>query len=84
MLQDKFAIAWVVAVELKAGLADDQGLEQRLALGEWHIRDVAAVQMQDVETVVDDMNAALAVACGLGLGEARQAVVVDAQSSPSR
>ena len=34
MLQDEFAVAGVVAIELKAGLVRDQGLKQRLALDE--------------------------------------------------
>jgi hypothetical protein len=32
VLQNEFAVAYVMAVELKAGLADDQGLKQPLPL----------------------------------------------------
>ena len=34
MLQDEFAVACLVAVELKAGLVCDQWLQKRLALDE--------------------------------------------------
>jgi hypothetical protein len=32
VLQDEFAVACMVAIELKAGLVGDQGLKKRLAL----------------------------------------------------
>ena len=56
----------------------DQWLEERLALDELEARDVPAVKMQEIESVIDEVHAALAVGRRLGLGEARQAGVVDA------
>ena len=34
--------------------------------------------MQEIERVIDEVHATLAVGCGLGLGEARQSGVIDA------
>ena len=43
MLQDEFAVACLMAIELKAGLVCDQRLKKRLALDERQTRDVPAV-----------------------------------------
>jgi hypothetical protein len=51
--QDEFAIACFVAVELKAWFACKQRLENRLALDELKIGDVPAVEIQEVEGVID-------------------------------
>ena len=45
---------------------------------------VPTVEMQKIEGVVDKAHAALAVACGLRLRKARQAILANARSSPSR
>ena len=78
MLQDEFAVARLMAVELKAGLVCDQRLKQRLALDERQARDVPAVEVQEIEGVIDELHAALAVGRRLGMGEARQSGVIDA------
>ena len=78
MLQDEFAVAGVMAVELKAGLVCDQRLKQRLALDERKARDVPTVEMQEIESVIDELHVALAVGRRLGVGEARQSSLVDA------
>ena len=78
VLQDEFAVAGVMAVELKAGLVCDQGLEQRLALDERKVRDVPAGKMQEIESVKDELHVALAVGRRLRLREARQSRIVDA------
>ena len=61
MLQDELAVASVVAVVLKAWLVCDQGLKQRLALDEREVRDVPAGNMQDIESVINEVHAPLAV-----------------------
>ena len=78
MLQDEFAVARLMAIVLKAGLVGDQRLQKRLALDERQTRDVPAVEVQEIEGVIDQPHAALAVGRRLGVGEARQSGVVDA------
>jgi hypothetical protein len=77
VLEDEFAVARVMAVVLKAMLVCDQWLEQFLALDEFEIRDVPPADMQEIEGVIDDVNAALAVGGRLSAGEARQSGIVD-------
>ena len=74
----EFAIAGVVAVELKAELVGDQRLEQRLPLDERQPQGILAVKVEEVEGVVDEPRAAFAVGCSLGAGEAGQFGVIDA------
>ena len=68
MLQDQLAVACVVTIELKAGLADDQRLKKRLPLDEWKLGDVPICQVQEIESVIDDVNAALAARVWAKLG----------------
>ena len=67
MLQDQLAVACVVTIELKAGLADDQRLKKRLALDERKLGDVPICQMQEIESVIDEW-AALAARVRAKLG----------------
>src|SRR5262249_49757676 len=73
----EFAVACFMAVELKSELVRDQGLKQRLAFDERKVRDIPIVKMQEIKGVVDEPRTALAVGRRLGLGEARQAHVID-------
>jgi hypothetical protein len=84
VLQDDLAGTCLMAIELKAELADDERLKECLALDESQTRDVPAVKMQKIESVVDDLRFALAVGGCLGKGKARQSSVITQQSSPSR
>src|ERR1700722_364923 len=72
VLEDELAVASLMAVELNARLACDQGLKKRLALDKRQARDVPAVKMQEIEGVIDEPHLALAVGRCLGVGEARQ------------
>ena len=72
MLQDELAVSRFMAVELEAGLVCDQWLEQLLAPDEREARDVPAGKMQEIERIIDEMHAALAVGRRLGVGEAWQ------------
>jgi hypothetical protein len=78
VLQDKLAVAGVVAVELKAELAFYDRLKECLAFDEGKSRDVAAVEVQDIERVIGEPCSAFAVRCGLGMSEARQSRFVNA------
>jgi hypothetical protein len=60
-----------MAVELNAGLVCDQRLKKRLALDERQARDVPAVEVQEIEGVIDEPHSALAVGGRLGVREAR-------------
>jgi hypothetical protein len=51
----------VVGVELNAGLARDRRLENRLTFGKWKARNVPTVEMQEIESVIDESHFALAV-----------------------
>jgi hypothetical protein len=46
VLQDEFAIACIVAVELKARLTCEQLFRKRFALDELKVRNVRSVEMQ--------------------------------------
>jgi hypothetical protein len=76
--KDQFAVTRLMAVELKAGLVCDQRLKKRLPLDKLKVRDVLTVEMQEIESVIDEPHPALAVGRSLGMGEARQSGVVDA------
>jgi hypothetical protein len=78
VLQDEFAVARLMALELKARLPCDQGLKKRFALDERQIRDFPGVKVQEIEAVKDDPRIARAVGHSLGVGEARQSGVVKA------
>jgi hypothetical protein len=65
VLEDEFAVADLVAVELKARLVGEQWLQKRLALDELKVRDVPSVEMQKIESLID-------VGRRLGVGESRQ------------
>src|SRR4029077_1033664 len=72
VLQDEFAVACVVAIELKAGLVRDQRLKERLTLDERKLRGVPIGQVQEIESVKDEPHFALAVGRGLSLSKTRQ------------
>jgi hypothetical protein len=55
---DQLSVARLVAIELKAGNRRDQRLKKRLALDERQARDVAAVEMQEIEGEIDEPNPA--------------------------
>jgi hypothetical protein len=78
VLQDELAVACVMGVEPKARLVREQRLQKRLALDELKIRDVPTVQMQEIEGIIDELHASLAIGGGLGIGKAWQASFVDA------
>jgi hypothetical protein len=78
VLQDELAVSGIVAIELKAGLICDQRLEQRLALDERQARNVPAAKVQEIESEIDKMHAALAISSRLGLRKAGQSGIVDA------
>ena len=78
VLQDELAVACVVAIELKAGLVCDERLKERLALDEPKLRNIPSAKMENIESIIDDMNAALAIARRLSLGKARRSRIVDA------
>jgi hypothetical protein len=58
VLADKPAVARLAAVELKVGNCRDQRLQQRLAIDERQTGDVAAVEMQRIESEIDEPNPA--------------------------
>jgi hypothetical protein len=62
VLEDKFSVACLVAIELKAGLVGDQRLKQRLAFDELKVPDVTAIKVQEVERIVDEPLAVIVVA----------------------
>jgi hypothetical protein len=78
MLADKLAVARLVIVELKAGNARDQRLQKRLALIERKTGGIPAVEMQEIESVVDEPHPVRAVARGLSLRKAGQSVIANA------
>ena len=78
MFADKLAVARLVIVELEAGDARDQRFEKRLALDEWKAGGVLAIEMQEIEDVVDEAHPVRAIACGLGLRKARRSVIANA------
>jgi hypothetical protein len=78
VLQDELAVSGIVAIELEARLVCHQWLEQLFAPEKREARDVPAGEMQKIEGVIDDLNAALAIARRLGMGEAGQSSVIDA------
>jgi hypothetical protein len=61
VLEDEFGIAGLMAVELKAWLACDQGLKKGFALDELQARNVLAIKVQEIEGVIDEPHAALAI-----------------------
>src|SRR5258708_22316686 len=78
MLEDEFAVARFMAIELKDRLARDERLKQRFMLNEREARHVPTVHMQEIEGVINEPDAALAVGRRLGAGEAWQSSLVDA------
>ena len=78
MSADGFAVTCLVAVELNAGRAFNQGLKKRLTLDKRQAPDVSAIEMQKVEGVIDESYVALAVGRSLGVGAARQSGFIDA------
>jgi len=82
--EDEFAVADLVAVELKARLVCEQRFQKRLALNELMPRDVPTVEMQKIESVIHELHIAFAVGRRLGVGESRQPGPSTPQSSPSR
>jgi hypothetical protein len=78
MLQNQFTVADLMAIELKTRLVDEQRFQKRLALHELKAGDVPTVQMQEIETVINEVHIAFAVSRGLGVGESRQPSLIDA------
>jgi hypothetical protein len=78
VLQNEISVAGLMAIELKAKLVCDQRLEERFALDERQARNVAAVEVQKIEGVIDEPNVALAVGRRLSMGEAWQPLFIDA------
>ena len=78
MLQDKLTVATLMALELKAWPATDQRLEERLALDEWQSRDVSAIEVQEIEGVIDEPHFAPTIGRRLRLGEAWQSTIIEA------
>ena len=75
---DQLSVACLVAVKLKVGNRREQRLKKRLTLDERQARDIAAVEMQEIESEIDETNPAWPVARGLGLRKTRQPVVTHA------
>ena len=71
-----------MAVELKARLACEQRFQKRFALDELKAGDVASVEMQKIESIIDELHIAFAVGRGLGVGESRQSSLIDAAEFP--
>jgi hypothetical protein len=63
---------------LKAGLVRNQWLEQRFAPNQRQARDVPSANVQEIESVIDEVHAALPVGRRLRLCKARPSSVVDA------
>ena len=82
MLQNQFTVADLMAIELKAQLVCQQRLQKRLALDELQAGDIPTVEMQKIESVIDELYIALAVGCRLGMGESRQPNLIDAAEFP--
>ena len=55
---DQLSVACLVAVKLKVGNRREQRLKKRLALDERQARDIAAVEMQEIESEIDETNPA--------------------------
>ena len=77
MFADEVAVACLMVIEL-TGNVRDQRRQKRLALNQRQTCSVAAVEMQKVESVVNEPNSALAIARRLSLREAWQSIVADA------
>ena len=71
-----------MAVVLKARLVCRERLEKRLALDELKVRDIPTVEMQEIESVIDEPSAPLAISRRLRMGEARQSGIIDATEFP--
>lgn len=78
MLQDEFAVAGLMSVELTARFVCDQRLKRLLAPDEGQVRYVPAVNMQEIESVVDELHAALAIGRRLRQGNAWQSSFINA------
>ena len=61
MFQNKLAVTCFMAIELKARLVLDQRLEKGFALDELKGRDISIVNMQEIESVIDEVHAAFAI-----------------------
>jgi hypothetical protein len=70
-------VASLMAVELKTRLVDEQRFQKRLALDELKAGDVPSVEMQKIESIIDERHIAFAVSGRLGVGEIRQPSVID-------
>jgi hypothetical protein len=67
-----------VGVELKAGHPKDQRLKERLALDQRQAGGVPSVEMQKIESVIDELYIPFAVGGSLCVGESRQPSLIDA------
>jgi hypothetical protein len=50
-----------MTIELKAGFVPDQRLEKCFALDELKVRDIPTAEMQEIESVIDEVHAAFAI-----------------------
>jgi hypothetical protein len=64
VLEDKFAVARFMTIELDTERALDQGLKKGFALDERKAQDSPPVQMQEIESVINEPHLALAVGGG--------------------
>jgi hypothetical protein len=80
---DEFAVACLMAVERKAGLARDQQVKERLALDERQSHEIPTVNVQEIESVIDKPDPALAVGRRLNWAKLGNPASSTPQSSPS-
>src|ERR1700722_7490832 len=71
-----------MAIELKAQLVCEQRFQKRLALDELKAGDVPTVEMQEIESVIDELHIAFAVGRRLCVGESRQPSLIHAAEFP--
>ena len=53
MFQNEFAVAGLMAIELKTRLTCEQRFQKRLALDELKGRNIPTIEMQEIESVID-------------------------------
>ena len=78
MFQNEFAVAGLMAIELKTRLTCEQRFQKRLALDELKGRNIPTIEMQEIESVIDELHIAFAVGRRLGVGESRQPSLIHA------
>jgi hypothetical protein len=76
--QDQFTVAGLMPIELKTRGVCEQRLQEGLALDELKAREVPTVQMQEIESVIDELYIAFTIGRRPGLRESRQPSLIDA------